>query len=96
MALVIGGASGLGRASAQACADEGAQVMIADLNAESGREAAAAIGRNGGAASFVEVDATDEESVREGVLVHHRAADHRRRRGDGSLACPVTGPLRAG
>ena len=41
--------------------------MIADLDAQSGREAAAAIGRNGGAASFVEVDATDEESVRAGV-----------------------------
>ena len=67
VALVIGGASGLGRASAQACADDGARVMIADLNAQSGREAAAAIGRNGGTASFVEVDATDEESVRAGV-----------------------------
>lgn len=30
--LVIGGASGLGRASAEICSDEGASIMIADIN----------------------------------------------------------------
>ena len=36
-ALVIGGASGIGYACAEACADEGAKVMIADIN-EHGRK----------------------------------------------------------
>lgn len=63
VALVIGAASGIGLASAQLCAEAGAQVMLADVDAEAGRAAAAEINRHGGSAAFTIVNATDEQSV---------------------------------
>jgi len=57
-ALVAGGASGLGAASARALAEAGARVVIADLNAEKGEALAAEIG-----AGFVSADVTDAEAV---------------------------------
>ena len=61
--LVIGAASGIGRASAEMCAEQGAQVMLADVNEEAGRAAANVIIDRGGTAEFAAVDATDEQSV---------------------------------
>jgi NAD(P)-dependent dehydrogenase (short-subunit alcohol dehydrogenase family) len=58
--LVVGGASGLGAATARALAASGASVVIADLNAEKGEALAAALGAD---ASFVEADVTDEGAV---------------------------------
>ena len=43
-ALVAGGASGLGEATARALAEAGAAVTIADLNAEKGEALAAELG----------------------------------------------------
>ena len=57
-ALVAGGASGLGEATARALAEAGAQVVVADLNAEKGEALAAEIG-----AGFVGADVTDAEAV---------------------------------
>ncbi len=57
-AVVTGGASGLGRATAEALAAVGAKVAIFDVNAEKGEAVAAAIG-----GLFVPVDITSEESV---------------------------------
>jgi 3-hydroxyacyl-CoA dehydrogenase / 3-hydroxy-2-methylbutyryl-CoA dehydrogenase len=59
-ALVAGGASGLGEATARALAATGANVVIADLNAEKGEALAAELG---GSVSFVEADVTDEAAV---------------------------------
>jgi 3-hydroxyacyl-CoA dehydrogenase/3-hydroxy-2-methylbutyryl-CoA dehydrogenase len=59
-ALVAGGASGLGEATARALAAAGAQVTIADLNAEKGEALAAELGD---AATFLETDVTDAEAV---------------------------------
>ena len=59
-ALVAGGASGLGEATARALAGAGAHVVIADLNAGKGEALAAELGAN---TSFVEADVTDEEGV---------------------------------
>jgi 3-hydroxyacyl-CoA dehydrogenase/3-hydroxy-2-methylbutyryl-CoA dehydrogenase len=59
-ALVAGGASGLGAASARALATAGATVTIADVNAEKGEEL---VGELGGAASFVPTDVTDAGAV---------------------------------
>jgi NAD(P)-dependent dehydrogenase (short-subunit alcohol dehydrogenase family) len=59
-ALVAGGASGLGEATARALAGAGATVTIADLNAEKGEALAAELGT---AASFVQADVTDEAAV---------------------------------
>jgi NAD(P)-dependent dehydrogenase (short-subunit alcohol dehydrogenase family) len=67
-AVVTGGASGLGRATAEALAAAGAKVAIFDINEEAGEEAAAAIG-----GLFCKVDITSEQSVLDG-LAKARAA----------------------
>jgi NAD(P)-dependent dehydrogenase (short-subunit alcohol dehydrogenase family) len=59
-ALVAGGASGLGEATARALSAAGAAVTIADLNAERGAALAAELGPT---ASFVAADVTDEAAV---------------------------------
>jgi NAD(P)-dependent dehydrogenase (short-subunit alcohol dehydrogenase family) len=61
-ALVAGGASGLGAATARRLAAGGAQVTIADLNAEAGEALAAEIG-----ARFVACDVTDSAQVEAAV-----------------------------
>ncbi len=66
-ALVAGGASGLGEATARALASAGANVVIADLNAAKGEALAGELG-----ASFVEADVTDEAAVAAAV---ERAAE---------------------
>ena len=63
VALVIGAASGIGLASAELCAEGGAQVMLADIDADAGRAAADRINQQGGTAAFTEVNARDEPSV---------------------------------
>jgi NAD(P)-dependent dehydrogenase (short-subunit alcohol dehydrogenase family) len=57
-ALVAGGASGLGEATARGLIEAGAEVTIADLNAEKGEALAAELG-----ATFVAADVTDEAAV---------------------------------
>ncbi|APZ98248.1 3-hydroxy-2-methylbutyryl-CoA dehydrogenase [Sphingopyxis sp. QXT-31] len=57
-AVVTGGASGLGRASAEALAAEGVKVAIFDVNEEGGKAVADAIG-----GVFCKVDITSEDSV---------------------------------
>jgi NAD(P)-dependent dehydrogenase (short-subunit alcohol dehydrogenase family) len=59
-ALVAGGASGLGEATARALVEAGATVTIADLNAEKGEAVATELGE---AASFVQADVTDEATI---------------------------------
>lgn len=60
-AVVTGGASGLGRATAEALAAAGVKVAIFDINDALGEEVAQAIG-----GLFVHVDITDEQSVLDG------------------------------
>jgi rhamnulose-1-phosphate aldolase/alcohol dehydrogenase len=66
VALVTGGASGIGRAVAQRLADAGAHVVIADRNAEGATEVARELeGFHGqGRAVPVSMDVTDESAVR--------------------------------
>jgi NAD(P)-dependent dehydrogenase (short-subunit alcohol dehydrogenase family) len=59
-ALVAGGASGLGEATARALSAAGAAVTIADVNAEKGEALAAELGEG---AKFVATDVTDGEAV---------------------------------
>jgi len=58
--LVTGAARGLGQAFAQAAADAGAVVMLADLLAERGRATADAVGHGAG---FVAIDLADPASI---------------------------------
>jgi meso-butanediol dehydrogenase/(S,S)-butanediol dehydrogenase/diacetyl reductase len=64
---VTGGASGIGAALASGFADEGANVVIADLNLEAAEGLASEIVASGGRASAVRVDITDREAVRAGI-----------------------------
>jgi len=60
IAVVIGGASGIGWASANALAADGCRVTVADLNADGARDRAAELGEPH---TFAQVDVTDEASV---------------------------------
>lgn len=64
IALVTGGASGIGRATANRLASEGAHVIIADKNADMARQAVSEIQETGGKANYIAVDIADDESVR--------------------------------
>src|SRR5438309_2344263 len=62
-ALVTGGASGIGAATARKFALEGAHVVIVDFNAEKGQQVVAEIRQQGGFASFEYADLADETSI---------------------------------
>jgi NAD(P)-dependent dehydrogenase (short-subunit alcohol dehydrogenase family) len=59
VAIVTGGASGIGRATALAFARQGARVCVADLNAEGAERVAKEIAGAGGDALAVPLDVTD-------------------------------------
>lgn len=59
-ALVTGGASGLGRATAQHLVEGGAKVVLADLDSSAGAKAARGLGER---AVFAHTDVTQEDSV---------------------------------
>ena len=58
--LIAGGGSGLGAATAQLLASRGANIVIADLNADAGTAIATQCGAN---AAFIETNVCDEASV---------------------------------
>ncbi len=64
-AIVTGGASGLGGATARHITESGGKVAIFDLNEEKGRALAEELG--GGAAFFFKTDVASEEDVQENV-----------------------------
>lgn len=68
-AIVTGAASGIGRATAELLAAEGAAVVIADVDAVAGEAAAAGIRANGGRAVFVACDVTSSQECRAAVAV---------------------------
>jgi 3-oxoacyl-[acyl-carrier protein] reductase len=64
VAVITGAASGIGRASAERFAAEGARVVVADLDADAAEEAAAAIAEGGAEATHVGCDVTRADDAR--------------------------------
>ena len=62
VAVITGAGAGIGRATAELFAEEGAAVVIAERDDSTGREAAERIKQAGGRALFVQTDVADESS----------------------------------
>lgn len=86
-ALVTGGGSGIGEATALALASRGAAIVIGDRDEANGTRVAAAIAAAGGTAAFVHLDVADEASCADAVarasvngpmdiLVNNAGIDH--------------------
>src|SRR5260370_10831636 len=62
--VIVGGAQGIGQATAELCVERGARVVIADVNEEAGTRLATTLN-----ATFYAVNVADESSVR-GLFEH--------------------------
>ena len=67
VALITGAGTGIGRATAQAMAREGACVVVAELNAAAGEQTAQLVHQAGGRAISVVTDVTEPESMKAAV-----------------------------
>ena len=67
VALITGGNSGIGKASAILFAQEGAKVVIAARDTVSGEETASAIKKGGGTAVFVRTDVSQRDDCKQAV-----------------------------
>ncbi len=76
VAIITGGASGIGRAVCEELARRGAIVVVADINTEGAKRVMAGISDTGGRARAVMLDVTDEDAVEE--LIQSTAADYGR------------------
>ena len=64
VAIVTGGAAGIGEAASVLFAEEGAKVVVADVDTGAGEKTAAQIQKSGAKAIFVKTDVSDEKAVR--------------------------------
>lgn len=76
VAIVTGGASGIGRALCEALSRRGACVIVADINTEGAQRVASAITTAGGRARAAHLDVVKDEGVRK--LVDDTASEYRR------------------
>ena len=78
IALVTGGAQGIGRTIAEELAAQGAHVVLADINGEGAEKSAEAIRAKGQKASGVRLDVSSAEDVQgvfEGIAKEHKPVD---------------------
>jgi NAD(P)-dependent dehydrogenase (short-subunit alcohol dehydrogenase family) len=61
VAIITGAGSGIGRATAVLFANEGAKVVVSDINEENGRKVVGEINQNGGEAFFIKADTSKPE-----------------------------------
>ncbi|WP_126662576.1 SDR family NAD(P)-dependent oxidoreductase [Haloterrigena salifodinae] len=59
--VITGAGAGIGRETALRCADEGARVIVTDVDVEGGEETSDLIAEAGGEAEFAELDVTDSD-----------------------------------
>jgi len=71
-AVITGGGSGIGRATAQRLAAAGAAIVIADLDTAMGEGSVGLIEAKGGRAVFIKTDVNDPEQVRKMCDWHFR------------------------
>lgn len=69
VALITGGGSGIGRATALLFGKEGAKVVVADYKEDAGKETIELIRKNGGEATFVLADVSKSENVQD--MIRH-------------------------
>jgi NAD(P)-dependent dehydrogenase (short-subunit alcohol dehydrogenase family) len=69
IAIVTGGANGIGRAIAELFAEEGAWVLVADIEEEPGRQTVNGIREKGGRAEFCRADVSRPDDVAQAVKV---------------------------
>ena len=74
--LVTGANKGIGREVAGQLARKGFHVFVAARNPDAGRKAADEIAKQSGKATFIEVDVTDNASVRAAAREFSKIADH--------------------
>lgn len=67
VAMITGGASGIGLATAEVLAQYGAQAVILDINEQNGKDAVSFILEDGGKAEFMKCDVTSNQNCREVV-----------------------------
>jgi len=68
-ALVTGGGSGIGRATAQRLASEGANVVVSDIDEDRGEDMVDAIEADGGSATFVSANVADPDAIQRVVEI---------------------------
>jgi NAD(P)-dependent dehydrogenase (short-subunit alcohol dehydrogenase family) len=66
-AIITGGGSGLGRATAILFAQHGGKIVIGDINDENGCKTVDIIKKGGGEAKFTHIDVSCEESVKKSI-----------------------------